>query len=318
MNKVRTIFYGSGDFAVPILARLLNMESVEVVSVVTQMDKPAGRNQELTPVPVKEFVNNSFPDLKVYTPVKYRLEEKQILGNEKPDLIVVADYGQILPEFTINYPKYKCLNVHGSLLPDLRGAVPIPIAILEGYEKTGVSIPIMTTGLDDGPILAFREVGIEEHDTTESLKQKLAENGADLLAQTIPLWLKGDIEPIPQDESKATIADKNLIEKEKAKITSDTEPERAVRMVRAFYPWPIAWCEIELNGKAQRLKIYDAKLRRDFLEGKTGQIIRDKKTLVLNLKNGGLELTDIQIEGKTKSNVLNYLYLVDCLLVGNS
>jgi methionyl-tRNA formyltransferase len=317
MNKVRTMFFGSGEFAVPILASLLNMESIKVVSVVTQMDKPAGRNQELKPVPVKEMINKEYPDVKVYTPLKYRLEQEQILENEKPELIIVADYGQILPEFTINYPKYKCLNVHGSLLPDLRGAVPIPIAILEGYEKTGVSIPIMTTGLDDGPILAFREVAIEEHYTTESLKQKLAENGADLLAQTIPLWINGELEPITQDESKVTIADKTLIEKEKARITSDTEPERAVGMVRAFYPWPVAWCEIELNGKVQRLKIYDAKLRKDFVDGTPGQIIRDKKTLVLRLKDGGVELIEIQVEGKTKSNVSNYLYLADCLLVGN-
>ena len=309
MNKVRTMFFGSGEFAVPILAQLLNMDALEVVAVVTQMDKPAGRNQELKPVPVKEMINNDFPALKVYTPIKYRLEQEEILESEKPELIVVADYGQILPQFTINYPKYKCLNVHGSLLPYLRGAVPIPIAILEGYEKTGVSIPIMTEGLDDGPVLASKEVSIDEIDTTESLKQKLAQQGAQLLVETIPLWLEGKLTPIAQDESKATIADKTLIEKEKAKITPEIQPDRVLRMVRAFYPWPIAWCEIELNGKVLRLKIYSAKNVVNTMHFEANNISRDGKKLLLNLENGSLELLELQLEGKMRAGSNDYLYL---------
>jgi methionyl-tRNA formyltransferase len=315
MNKVRTIFFGSGEFAVPILEGLLSMESVDVVAVVTQMDKPAGRNQELKPVPVKDKIDKKYPELKVYTPVKYRLEQKEILEIEKPDLIIVADYGQILPEFTINYPRYKCLNVHGSILPDLRGAVPIPVAILKGYEKTGVSIPIMTTGLDDGPVLAMTEVDIDKSDTTESLKTKLAQSGAELLERTLPQWLHGKLVPLEQNEEKATIADKTLIEKSKAQITKDTSAETADRMVRAFYPWPVAWCEIELNGKVQRLKIFETKISEVTIHNDTGKISRDGKQLLLNLENGTLELLDLQLEGKKRGMSNEYLFLNGAKLI---
>ncbi|HRN85862.1 MAG TPA: methionyl-tRNA formyltransferase [Candidatus Dojkabacteria bacterium] len=315
MNKIRTIFFGSGEFAVPILEGLLHMAGVDVVAVVTQMDKPAGRNQDLKPVPVKEFINNNYPDLKVYTPLKYRLEQEEILEKEKPELIIVADYGQILPEYTINYPKYKCLNVHGSILPDLRGAVPIPIAILKGYKKTGVSIPIMTTGLDDGPVLAMTDVEIEDTDTTETLKSKLAKAGAELLERTLPQWVDGKLVPLEQNEKKATIADKTLIEKEKAKITSETDSEKAIRMVRAFYPWPVAWCEIDMNGKVLRLKIFKATISDNSTNAEIGKIYRDGKKLVLNLNDGSIELLDLQLEGKKRAGCNDYLYLSGAKLV---
>ncbi|MCA9380077.1 methionyl-tRNA formyltransferase [Candidatus Dojkabacteria bacterium] len=315
MNKIRTMFFGSGEFAVPILEGLLSMESVNLVAVVTQMDKPAGRNQDLKPVPVKEILNKKYPDLKVYTPVKYRVEQEAILENEKPEIIVVADYGQILPELTINYPKFKCLNVHGSILPDLRGAVPIPIAILKGYKKTGVSIPIMTVGLDDGPVLAMTEVEIDDTDTTESLKIKLAKAGAELLERTLPQWINGKLVPLEQNEKKATIADKTLIEKSKAQITKDTTAETADRMVRAFYPWPVAWCEIEMNGKAQRLKIFKAKISENITNSDIGKIYRDGKRLILNLNNGSIELLNLQLEGKKRAGNNDYLYLSEAKLI---
>lgn len=315
MNKLRIIFFGSGEFAVPILDGLLHMAGVNVVAVVTQTDKPAGRNQELKPVPVKEFINDNYPDLKVYTPVKFRLEQEFILENEKPELIIVADYGQILPEFTINYPKFKSLNVHGSILPDLRGAVPIPIAILKGYKKTGVSIPIMTPGLDDGPVLAMTDVEIEDSDTTETLKLKLAKVGAQLLERTIPQWVDGKLVPLEQNEKKATIADKTLIEKSKAQITEDTSAETADRMVRAFYPWPVAWCEVELNGKVQRLKIFEAKISDNSTNAEIGKIYRDGKKLVLNLNDGSIELLDLQLEGKKRAGSDDYLYISGAKLV---
>lgn len=308
-TKVKTVFFGSGEFAVPIIEVLLGMDSLEITAVVTQMDKPAGRKQELKPVPVKDFLNREFPELRVYTPKKYRLEEKDILEREQPDLIIVADYGQILPEFTINYPKYKCLNVHGSILPDLRGAVPIPLAILHGYEKTGVSIPIMTTGLDDGPVLAATEVEIGPRDTTESLKKELAQAGAELLERTIPQWLNGKLVPLEQNDKKATIADKTLIEKTKAQIRKDTSAETADRMVRAFYPWPVAWCEIELNGKPRRLKIYEANIQKNKNIDQTGQFLREGNELVLKLNSGQLIMRKLQLDGKAIGESSDYLYL---------
>ncbi len=309
MEKVKTVFFGSGEFAVPILKKLLEHDLIELTAVVTQPDKPAGRKQQLTPVPVKAFLNQTQTKVKIYEPTSYRNNQMEILESEIPELVVVADYGQILLEETINYPKYKCLNIHGSLLPDLRGAVPIPIAILRGYEKTGVSIPIMTVGLDNGPILASRETSIEQNDTTSSLKRKLSEDGAELLIEILPEWISGKINPVTQDETKATNADKSLISKEKARFTSEVSVIELDRMVRAFNPWPIAWCEIELNAQKKRLKIYSAKISEIKENSNFGEIQKTNDGISLVLRDGMLGLTELQLEGKPVGEGKDYLYL---------
>jgi len=315
MEKIKTLFFGSGEFAVPVLEQLLNFELLDVSAVITQPDKPAGRKKELQAVPVKDLLEKFYPRVPIYTPALYRTEQKEILEAENPELIIVADYGQILPEYTINYPKYKCLNVHGSLLPDLRGAVPIPLAILNGYKKTGVSIPIMTAGLDDGPVIASSKRDIEPDDTTFTLKQKLAQDGAQLLIETLPVWIAGEITPVPQDETKATVADKSLISKDKAKFGAGVSFIQLDRMIRAFNPWPVAWCEIEMGGKIRRLKIYETKPQIDFRQGKVGEFVKEGKTIVLRLEDGGLELKEVQIEGKARLSITDYLYLDGCILV---
>ena len=309
MNKIKTLFFGSGDFAVPILEGLIDNEFVELVGVVTQPDKPAGRDKEDRSVPVKELIKKINWSGKLFTPKLYRIEQEEILNSTKPEIIIVADYGQLLPEFTINYPKYKCLNVHGSLLPDLRGAVPIPIAILNGYKVTGVSIPVMTVGLDDGPVVASRECEISDEDDTSSLKLKLANIGASLLLEMLPSWVKGEINAEVQDESKATFAGKELISKDKARFDSTFELLQVDRMVRAFYPWPIAWCELNFNGKVVRLKIYEAKVSKEFHNEEIGEMVREGKSLFLRLEGGALELQKIQLEGKKIGSSEDYLYL---------
>lgn len=306
MDKVKTIFFGSGEFAVPIIRELLNFPYINVTAVVTQPDKPAGRKQIMTKVPVAEFLKDK-KDVKVYQPKKYSEQEEGILTKEKPELIIVADYGQLLPQKTIDYPKFKCLNVHGSLLPELRGAVPIPMAILEGKNITGVTIPVMTTGLDDGPIVASDVVKITDNDTTESLKTVLAERGARLLIEILPMWYSGKINPKEQDHSKATFADKNKIAKENAKFLIDNSPIEACRMVRAFYPWPIAWTNVELQDKKLRLKVYEAKLNSKEIE--PGTFLQDEDKLILGLSGGSIELVKLQLEGKAVGNGGDYQYL---------
>lgn len=307
-TKIKTLFFGSGIFAVPILEELLNYEFIEILAVVTQPDKPVGRKQMLTPVPVKELLEKFYPKIPIYTPVKYKEVEKSIINMEKPELILVADYGQMIPEFTINYPKYKCLNIHGSLLPDLRGAVPIPMAILYGYKETGVSIPIMTTGLDSGPVLASKTCEITSIDTSLSLKQKLALEGATLLIETLPKWIEGEITPIEQDEKKATYADKSLLNKDKAQFFFYDSLEKVDRMIRAFNPWPVAWCYIDFNGERKRLKIFDAKIHNDKQVGE-GNFLKEKDKLYLGLSDGSLELLELQMEGKKVGKGSEYLFL---------
>lgn len=309
MQKIKTIFLGSGEFAVPILEELLKFPYIDLSVVVTQPDKPAGRKQQLQKVPVAEFLTYLATKPTIYQPGKYRNDEDMILDKEKPELIIVADYGQLLPEKTINYPKYKCLNVHGSLLPDLRGAVPIPLAILKGYSTTGVSIPVMTTGLDDGPIVAIEEMEISPDDTTTTLKNKLAKKGAKLLVQILPMWYSGQIEPTEQNESKATIADKSLIAKENAKFTKSESALQVDRMIRAFNPWPVAWTEIKLQDKQLRLKVYKAKLTKRLDEFETGRFCVNEGELYLQLSDEALHLEELQLEGKQVGSGKDYLYL---------
>jgi len=314
---MKTIFFGSGNFAVKILEGILKMPFLEVVAVVTQPDKPAGRDKVLTPCPVKAALKDLQYAGKVYEPVKLRntLEFSPILAEQQPEFILVADYGQIIPVEIIDYPKHKCLNVHGSLLPDLRGAVPAPIAILRGYNTTGVSIPVMTPGLDDGAIVASREAEIQADDTTFSLRMRLADIGIELLNQVLPDWFAGKIIATTQDESKATLTKQSDIAKEKAQVTRDTPVVLAERMVRAFSPWPIAWCSIKVNGKVKRLKILKATIVKqtetNFQELQQPQFTLAKvnKNIYLVLSDGILQLNQLQLEGKNVGSANEYLFL---------
>jgi methionyl-tRNA formyltransferase len=285
------------------------MTMLKLWGLITQPDKPAGRDLEKKAVPVKKFIESAEWPGKLFTPTFIEKSRKYILNDTQPELIIVADYGQLLPEITINYPKYKCLNVHGSLLPDLRGAVPIPIAILKGYKITGISIPVMTVGLDDGPVVASRECEIAEIDNTLTLKKKLSELGAQALTEVIPDWVSGKITAVEQDDSKATFAGKELISKDNARFEKGFGAEVVDKMVRAFYPWPVAWCEVDFNGRKMRLKVYKAKLLDELISGDTGEIVKEGKSLVLKLEDGALELQELQLEGKKVGSAKDYLYL---------
>src|SRR5690625_3492673 len=193
---------GTPDFSVPILQRLLKSD-IEVVLVVTQPDRPVGRKRKLTPPPVKrEAVKQNIP---VVQPEKLSDEYAEIF-TYKPDLIITAAYGQLLPSAVLNYPKYGCINVHASLLPELRGGAPIHYAILEGKKETGISIMYMVEKLDAGDILMQKKVPIEDHDDVGSLHDKLSYIGADQLMETLPLIFSGKINSIKQDETKVTYA----------------------------------------------------------------------------------------------------------------
>lgn len=308
--KVRILFVGTGDFAVPILEKLHSLDYIELVGIITQPDKPVGRKQELTPGPLKQAILNgpNSAQLKIYQPGKLRLEAEQILNETQPDLIIVAAYGQMIPDIMLTQPKYKCLNLHGSLLPELRGAVPVPIAILQGLDKTGITIQQMVKELDAGPIIAVKEVELEGNETTEVLMSRLAALSCDLLAQILPDWVAGKIIPQPQDESKATFCYQEDIAKEKAEIKFETDVNLAERMVRAFYPWPVAW----ITYKGKRVKIFKtAKTEGDWsFEADELTLKVDGGRLYLCLQNGTLEILELQLEGSMRREAKDYLYLV--------
>src|SRR3954466_8720221 len=211
MTKI--VFMGTPEFSVPVLQQLIK-DGYDVIGVVTQPDRPVGRKKILTPPPVKvEALKHSIP---VFQPEKIRQEEEleQILSL-KPDLIVTAAFGQILPNKLLEAPKYGCINVHASLLPELRGGAPIHYALIQGKQKTGVTIMYMVEKLDAGDILTSIEVPITEDDNVGTLHVKLSTAGSKLLSETLPLLLEGRLTPKPQNNEEATFAANIKREQEK-------------------------------------------------------------------------------------------------------
>jgi methionyl-tRNA formyltransferase len=227
------VFMGTPDFAVPALKRLI--ENHRVIGVVTQPDRPAGRGRQVQVSPVKKVaLEVSIP---VFQPEKIRRPEAiEILREWTPDLYIVAAFGQILPQAVLDIPPHGSVNIHASLLPRWRGAAPIQAVIRAGDRETGITIMKMDAGLDTGPILSQRAIPIAPDETGQSLHDKLAQLGADLLIETLPGFLDGSIQPQPQDDARATLAPR--IQKEEGRIDWTQTAAQIERTVRAFYPWP--------------------------------------------------------------------------------
>ena len=233
---------GSPDFALPTLKAL--HENYSVLGVVTQPDRMAGRGRELKPPPVKTMARKL--GIPVIQPEKLREPEAmEKLKAWSPDLIVVAAFGQILKQNVLDLPKFGCLNIHASLLPRWRGAAPINATILHGDEETGVTIMKMDAGLDTGPILSQRSTRIEPDETAGSLFETLSQLGADLLLETLPGYLSGEIEPSPQPDEGATYAP--MLKKEEGFLDFSRPAEELARKVRAYNPWPGAYFEWDGN-----------------------------------------------------------------------
>ncbi len=233
---------GSGAFALPSLEALLD-SSHEVLALVTQPDKPAGRGHELRMPKTKALALER--NLAVHQPAKVRAEEAiSTVRAIAPEAIVVVAYGQIIPPAILEIPKRGTVNVHGSLLPRYRGAAPIQWAIARGETTTGVTTMLMDAGLDTGPILLQKKMAIQEEDTGGSLETKLAPIGAELLLETLSRWERGELTPVPQDDAKATLAPR--IKKEDALVDWSIPAAEIERKVRAFDPWPVAF--VPLRG----------------------------------------------------------------------
>lgn len=232
----RVVFMGSPEFALDTLRMLA--KQYQVVGVVTQPDKPAGRGRVLTPPPVKGLALQL--DLPVTQPRRLREPAAvQQLRDWNPDVIVVAAFGQILRPEVLDLPPHGCVNVHASLLPHWRGASPIVASILHGDAETGVTIMRMDPGMDTGPILSQRAIPIDEDDTGGTLAAKLAPLGAQLLAETLPRYLSGELQPQPQPEDGVTMAP--MLSKAEGELDFNQPAETLARKVRAFNPWPGAY-----------------------------------------------------------------------------
>jgi methionyl-tRNA formyltransferase len=250
--KINTVFMGSPEFALPSLRMLA--QSLPVVGVVTQPDRPAGRGQALTAPPVKVLAQEL--GIAIIQPRRLREPEAmQQLAAWKPELIVVAAFGQILRPAVLDLPTYGCINVHASLLPRWRGAAPVHAAILHGDKTSGVTIMRIDPGIDTGPILSQKSIPILPDDTTVSLGERLAELGAELLAQTLPGYLNGEIKPIPQEEvSDQPPTYAPMLKKENGLLDFMQPAAVLERGVRAFTSWPGAFT----FWQGQALKIIKA------------------------------------------------------------
>jgi methionyl-tRNA formyltransferase len=285
---MRVVFMGSPDFSIPTLAELARLH--EVIGVVTQPDRPAGRGRQTRVSVVKQFAIAH--GLRVMGPESLRAPQavSQLTGL-RPELIVVAAYGQILPQAVLDLPPHGCLNVHASLLPRWRGASPIQAAILNGDSETGVSIMLMDAGLDTGPILGQRATPIGASETGGSLGLRLARLGADLLIELLPAHLAGDLRPDGQDEARATYAPR--LKKASGLIDLHLPAAQLARQVRAFQPWPGSY----LQWNLRRLLVHAARaVAMDKLA--PGQAFKLERLPALGTGDGALVLEQVQPEGK--------------------
>ncbi|HEY4552860.1 MAG TPA: methionyl-tRNA formyltransferase [Bacillaceae bacterium] len=299
MTKV--IFMGTPDFSVPILRRLID-DGYEVAAVVTQPDRPVGRKRVLTPPPVKaEAEKHRIP---VYQPEKIRQrDELEKILKLQPDVIVTAAFGQILPKELLEAPIYGCINVHASLLPELRGGAPIHYAIMQGKTKTGITIMYMAEKLDAGDIITQAEVPIGEEDNVGSMHEKLSRTGAALLSETLPKLISGEIEPIRQDDSMATYA--YNIKREQEKINWDSPGEDIYNHIRGLCPWPVAYTTMSGEG----LKIWKAEkrlLEQPDVPG-TVMAVEDDGFIVATGNATGIKVTELQPAGKKKMTAQQFL-----------
>ena len=292
---------GTPDFSVPVLQRLLE-EKYEVIAVVTQPDRPVGRKKVLTPPPVK--VEALKHDIPVYQPEKIRQsDELKAIISLNPDIIVTAAFGQILPKELLDAPKFGCVNVHASLLPELRGGAPIHYSILQGKEKTGITIMYMAEKLDAGDIISVAEVEIEEEDTVGTLHDKLSRVGSDLLAETLPKLLAGEITPIPQNEEEATFAPN--LKRSDEQIDWTVSGEEIYNKIRGLNPWPVAFTLYQ--GKV--MKVWAGKKVAKKKDAAPGTIvdITDQGPIVATGNDTYIQLTEVQPAGKKKMDISEFL-----------
>ncbi len=303
MSKLKVLFMGTPDFAVPTLEALCNSD-YEVIGVVTQPDKPKGRGKSVQMTPVKECALKY--DIPVFQPIKIR-EEKNVAKLEELDIdfMVVVAFGQILPKSILDIPKYGCINVHSSLLPTYRGAAPIQWTIINGESKTGITTMFMDEGIDTGDILLQEETPIYDDDTGGSLHDRLADMGAKLLIKTLDGLKAGTIKRIKQDDSKSNYV--GMLNKNMGKMNFTKSALELERLVRGLNPWPSAYTS--LNGKM--FKIWAAKAIEDadkYQDVQGGTIVEiNKSSIIVKTSKGLLELFEVQLEGKKRMLVEDFL-----------
>ncbi len=285
--KIQTVFFGTHTFAATILQGLIDSGMFDIQLVITQPDRPVGRKQELQKSPVKLLAEKH--GLKIAQPASLKTFD----FTDFMDLGIVAQYGLIIPQRVLDLPKMGIINVHTSLLPKYRGASPIQTALMNGETQTGVTIMKMDAGLDTGPIILQKTLDIAQNDTYTTLDQKMAEIAISGLLEAIPQYISGALQPVPQDNSKATFT--KQLTREDGRVDWQKTAQETYNRWRGLTPWPGVWTD-ELGDKRMKLlKIVpiDQTLTPGRLE------IRDKE-IVIGTKKGSIKILELQVEGKSK------------------
>src|SRR5438132_793058 len=310
---MRIVFIGAGEIGVPTLQALMKSEH-DVVGIVTQPDKPAGRAQSVEPPSIKKALTSGAPNASpartgralpfpILQPA--RIKERQAIEEIralKPDVIVVMAYGQILPRDVLDIPQIACLNLHASLLPRWRGAAPIQAAIAAGDRETGITVMHMDEGLDTGDILLQRTIDIRSNDTGGSLHDQLAQIAPEALLESLRTLAKGSAPRIPPDDALPAYAPK--LKRGDGRIDWSELAQRIERKIRAFNPWPGAFMTISIDGE-RNLKIFSATVVD--LAGPPGEIRRSQNELIVAASEGALSLREVQLEGKRRMNASEFL-----------
>lgn len=290
---------GTPDFAVKPLEALVEAK-YDVVGVFTQPDKPVGRKAILTPPPVKVVAQNN--NIPVYQPDSLKNGTgTAILEELNPDVVIVVAYGKILPKDFLDYPKYGCINIHGSILPEYRGAAPIQRSVLDGKEFAGVTSMQMDVGLDTGDMLLVEKTKIGENETSGELYERLTVIGADLLIKTLTALEKRELVPEKQDDSKSTYA--AMLDKTMSPVDWSKSSAEIHNQIRGLDPWPVALTT--LDGK--NLKLFRSAVRDDLGSGKPGEAIVLKNGLAVFCGDGkAVLISEVQYEGKKRMNAADF------------
>lgn len=295
---MKIMFMGTPDFAAVSLQTLIE-KGYNVKAVVSQPDKPKGRGMEVQPTPVKKVAMEY--NIPVFQPNSLKNGELQpVLDEIEPDIIIVVAYGKILPEYVLNYPKYGCVNGHASILPEYRGAAPIQRVIIDGKGETGVTAMKMKKGLDTGDVILVDKIKIEDNDTAETLHDKLAVVGANVLIKTIERFKAGDFSSIKQDDSKATYA--AMLTKQEGEINWNKTNTEVYNLIRGMDSWPMAYTYY--MGK--RFVPYECEKVDG--EGTPGEILEvNKEGITVAAGSGAIKIKAVKFDGKKKMSVKDYL-----------
>ena len=296
---MRVVYMGTPDFAVKPLEALIS-NNYEVVGVFTQPDKPVGRKAVLTPPPVKVVAENN--NIPVFQPDSLKNGEGvRILETLKPDVVIVVAYGKILPKDFLAFAKYGCINIHGSILPEYRGAAPIQWSVLDGKEFAGVTSMQMNEGLDTGDILLVEKTKIQENETSGDLYERLTVLGADVLLKTLEAIKNNSLNPQKQDDSKSSYA--KMLDKSLSKIDWNLSAQEVHNKIRGLDPWPVALTRFD--GK--NLKLFRSRVLNEEYNKSAGTVIKSKDGIVVVCGDKkAVLITEVQLEGKKRMSASDF------------